>query len=61
MKLTVDLTDESVEQLVVSALKDSYRICKEISPNEVETLLALCGTLKYYMPEAEYAEWINEG
>jgi hypothetical protein len=59
--MNIEITDECVDMLVISTLKQSYHL--EWDPydtpeKDIEYRKAIDTVLKYFMPHHEYNEWL---
>jgi len=56
--MKIELSDETVSQLVVRDLKDAYELCRVY--DDKVTMEALSRVLKHYMIASEYDTWHKE-
>ena len=55
--MNLEITDECVDMLVISTLKQSYHL--ELEPEkDIEYRKAIDTVLKYFMAHSEYDEWL---
>ena len=61
MNVTIQMTEEQQELIVIEELKEAYKLNYEQDPGyqDEELLHALCVVLEYFMGVAAYNEWKN--
>ena len=55
--MKIELSDETVVNLVVEELKASYEVCSAY--DDTITMDALSTVLEYYMVPSEFKEWLQ--
>ena len=55
--MKVELSDDTINNIVLQDLKVSYDLCREY--DDEETMTALQTVLEYYMVPSEFKEWLQ--